>query len=118
MKPDQKKEFAEYMRAKEKVVGSVDPKELMFMQRILPGLERGDSIIAKDLGKNEFNGNDLKTYDPKDIDSKTAASIYLNICKLNNDYTITNQDILEDLKGQIRKAESGNKLPKIFVVKL
>ena len=70
----QKKEYAEYLRAKEKVVGGVDPKELMFMQRILPGLERGDSIIAKDLGKNEFTGNDLKTYNPKDIDSKTAAS--------------------------------------------
>jgi subtilisin family serine protease len=114
MKPDQKKEFAEFMRAKEKVVGSVDPKELMFMQRILPGLERGDSIIAKDIGKNEFNGNDLKTYSPKDIDSKTAASIYLNICKLNNDYSITNQDILEDLKGQIRKGEAGNEAPQDF----
>src|SRR6476469_1472569 len=45
MSPDQEKEFAEYLRAKEKIVGSVDPKELMFMQRILPGLERGDSII-------------------------------------------------------------------------
>ena len=28
--------------------------------------------------------------------------------------TITNQDILEDLKGQIRKAESGNKPPEDF----
>ena len=113
MNPDQKKEFEEFIEQR-KSCGSVDPKELMFMQRILPGLERGDSIIAKDLGKANFSGNDLKTYDPKDIDSKTAASIYLNICKLNNDYEITNQDILEDLKGQIRKAESGNKPPEDF----
>jgi subtilisin family serine protease len=114
MSPDQEKEFAEYMRAREKIVGSVDPKELMFMQRILPGLERGDSIIAKDLGKTEFDGTDLQTYEPKDIDSKTAAAIYLNICKLNNDYAISNKDILEDLKGQIRKAEAGNKPPDDF----
>jgi subtilisin family serine protease len=114
MNPDQKKEFDEYMRAKEKVVGSVDPKELMFMKRILPALERGDSIIGKDLGKTTFTGNDLKSYTPKDIDSKTATSIYLNISKLNNDYTITNQDILDDLKGQIRKAESGNTPPEDF----
>ena len=114
MSPDQEKEFAEYLRAKEKIVGSVDPKELMFMQRILPGLERGDSIIAKDLGKTEFDGTDLQTYEPKDIDSKTAAAIYLNICKLNNDYAISNKDILEDLKGQIRKAEAGNKPPADF----
>ena len=114
MSPDQEKEFAEYLRAKEKIVGSVDPKELMFMQRILPGLERGDSIIAKDLGKTEFDGTDLQTYEPKDIDSKTAAAIYLNICKLNNDYAISNKDILEDLRGQIRKAEAGNKPPADF----
>ena len=114
MQPGEKKEYAEYMRAKEKVVGSVDPKELLFMQRILPGLERGDSVIARDLGKNVFTGDDLKTYDPKDIDSKAAASIYLNISKLNNDYSITNQDILEDLRGQIRKAEAGNKPPRDF----
>ena len=114
MKPEQKKEFEEYLRAKEKVVGSVDPKELMFMQRILPTLEKGDSIIAKDLGKTTFSGNDLKSYTPKDADSKTASAIYLNISKLNNDYDITKQDILDDLKGQIRKAESGNKAPEDF----
>ena len=114
MKPEQKKEIEEYLRAKEKVVGSVDPKELMFMQRILPTLEKGDSIIAKDLGKTTFSGNDLKSYTPKDADSKTASAIYLNISKLNNDYDITNQDILDDLKGQIRKAESGSKAPEDF----
>ncbi|MEP7144258.1 MAG: S8 family serine peptidase [Ferruginibacter sp.] len=114
MNADQKKEYAEYIRAKEKIFGTVDPKELVFMQRILPGLERGDSVIAKDLGKTEFTGNDLKDYEPKDFDSKTAASIYLNICKLNNDYSISNDDILEDLRGQIRKGEAGNKAPVDF----
>lgn len=115
MKPDQKREVADYIRAKEKTMGSVlDPKELKFMQQILPRLESGDSIIAKDLGKGEFNGNDLKTYDPKDIASKTTASIYLSMCRANNDYTITNQDILEDLKTQIRKAESATTPPEDY----
>ncbi len=114
MNSEEKEEYSEYLRAKEKVVGSVDPKELIFMKRILPGLERGDSIIAKDLDKTEFTGEDLKTYDPKDIDSKTAASIYLNICKLNNDFDISNKDILDDLRGQIRKADAANTPPKNF----
>jgi subtilisin family serine protease len=114
MKPEQRKEVDEYLRAKDKVIGTVDPKELLFMQRILPPLQRGDSIIAKDLGKTEFNGNDLKGYTPTDIDAKTAVSIYLNICKLNNDYNISNTDILDDLKGQIRKGESANTPPEDF----
>ncbi|KAA9034349.1 S8 family serine peptidase [Ginsengibacter hankyongi] len=114
MKPEERKEVDEYLRAKDKVIGSVDPKELLFMQRILPPLQRGDSIIAKDLDKTSFTGNDLKTYRPTDVDAKTATSIYLNICKLNNDYDITNTDILEDLKGQIRKGEAGNTPPEDF----
>ncbi len=114
LNPQQKLEVADYLRAKDKVVGGTDPKELMFMKRILPGLERGDSIIAKDLGKVEFTGNDLKSYEPKDIDAKTASSIYLSISKLNDNYDISNQDILDDLRGQIRKGESANNPPEDY----
>ncbi|MDQ6903935.1 MAG: S8 family peptidase [Bacteroidota bacterium] len=105
MTTDQRKEVDEYIRAKDKVVGASDPQELLFMQRILPALQRGDSIIAKDLNKKIFSGNDLKTYTPETADSKTAAAIYLNICKMNKDYDITNTDILEDLHNQIKKGE-------------
>lgn len=109
-----KAEYATYLKAKENVVGAVNPAELLMMQRILPVLERGDSIISKDLGKTEFNGNDLKTYTPSAPDSKTATAIYLNISKLNDSYDITNEQILEDLKGQLRKAESANTPPEDY----
>lgn len=114
MNADQRKQVDEYIRAKDKIVGSVDPKELMFMKKILPMLQRGDSVIAKDLGKKEFSGNDLKTYSSNDIDAKTASNIYLNICKMNSDYEITNTDILNDLEGQIRKADAADAPPENF----
>ncbi len=114
LKTEQKQEIADYLRAKDKVVGGTDPKEVIFMKRILPGLERGDSVIAKDLGKTEYTGKDLKLYDPKNTDAKTAASIYLSIAKLNDNYDISNQDILDDLKGQIRKGESANTPPENY----
>ncbi len=110
----QKEQYRTFLRAKDKVVGSVDPTEFLMMKRILPGLERGDSIIAKDLGKAEFNGNDLKTYSPALPDAKMATAIYLNIAKLNNSYDITNQQVLDDLKGQIRKGESASTPPEDF----
>ena len=109
-----KVEYATYLKAKENVVGAVNPAELLMMQRILPVLERGDSIISKDLGKTEFNGNDLKAYTPSAPDSKTATAIYLNISKLNDSYDITNEQILDDLKGQLRKAESANTPPEDY----
>ncbi|MEO7961512.1 MAG: S8 family peptidase [Ginsengibacter sp.] len=112
--PEKKVEILEYLRAKDKIVGATDQKELFFMKRILPGLEKGDSIIAKDLGKTEFTGNDLKEYSPKEPDAKTASSIYLNISKLNDNYDISNEDILNDLRGQIRKGESAVTPPENF----
>jgi subtilisin family serine protease len=107
----EKSEVREYIRATEKTIGASDPKELFFMKRILPNLEKGDSIIAKDLGKTEFTGKDLKSYVSSDVDAKTAASIYLNIAKLNDNYDISNEDILNDLRGQIRKAEAASTPP-------
>jgi subtilisin family serine protease len=95
-------------------VGSVDEGELMMMKRILPGLERGDSIIAKDLGKTEFTGKDLKTYTPTLPDSKMATAIYLNMAKANDNYDISNQDILGYLRGQVRKGESASTPPEDF----
>lgn len=106
MNEAQRHQVREYLLAKSKVVTDVNPKELDFMKRILPRLENGDSVIAKDLGKTEFSGDDLKSYNSNNIDAKTAANIYLNICKLNNDYSIKNTDILQDLRSQIRKADA------------
>lgn len=114
MDDSQKAEYATYLRAKKEVLGAVDPTEFLMEQRILPVLQRGDSIIAKDLGKKEFDGNDLKLYNPTVDDAKTATAIYLNISKLNDNYEITNNDILDDLKGQIRKGESASTPPEDF----
>jgi subtilisin family serine protease len=111
---EDKKDYATFLRAKDKVVGSVDPTEFLMMQRILPGLEKGDSIISKDLGKTEFTGNDLKTYDPTLPDAKMARMIYLNMAKANNNYDISNSDILGFLRGEVRKGESANTPPEDF----
>lgn len=110
----EKAEYATYLRAKESVVDNVNPAEMLMMQRILPGLKRGDSIIAKDLGKAEFDGNDLKTYTPTLPDAKTATALYLNMSKMNDNYDITNKQILGYFEGQIRKAEAASTPPENF----
>ncbi len=103
-----------FLKAKEKIVDEVNPAEALMLERLLPTLEKGDSIIAKDLGKTEFDGNDLKGYKPAQLESKTAASIYMNIQRMNNSNDITNQQILDNLRGEIRKASSATTPPKDF----
>lgn len=107
----QKREYALFLRAKGDVMKGPEPAELLQMERILPLLERGDSIIRKDLGKSEFTGNDLKTYMSENRDARIAANIYLNMAEMNKNFDITNTDILQFFKGEIRKAEAASTPP-------
>jgi subtilisin family serine protease len=114
LKGDEKNEAITFLKAKEKVLGGIDPTEMLMVQRILPVLERGDSIIAKDLGKTEFDGNDLKAYTPTQRDATVARMLYLDLSKANDNYEISNQDILGYYRGQVRKAEAANTPPEDF----
>lgn len=111
---EEKKEGVTFLKAKKAVVGDVNPAEILVMKRILPMLEEGDSIIAKDLGKKEFNGHDLKNYSSQNRQALGAASLYRSIQESNHSDDITNKQILDDLKGQIRKASSADTPPKDF----
>ncbi|MEP7080884.1 MAG: S8 family peptidase [Ginsengibacter sp.] len=106
-----KDEAVMFLKAKNKVVGDVNPAEVMMLRRIEPVLKKGDSIIQKDLGKTEFNGTDLLSYNPTSMEAKTAAAIYMNIAKLNKSNDITNKQILDDFEGQLRKADAANTPP-------
>lgn len=110
----EKKEYDIYLRTKKDVVGQVDVDEITFLKQMLPMLRKGDSVIAKDLGKPEFNGNDLKDYQPLDVNAGKAKGLYLNICKANDNYEITNQQILEDIESEIGKGEAAEAPPKEY----
>jgi subtilisin family serine protease len=114
MNDAEKAEYATYLRAKDAVTKGVDPAQLLQMERILPVLEKGDSVIAKDLGKKEFTGKDVQGYTSDDPDAKIAAAIYLNMAKANNSYDITNTDIINYLRGEIRKGEAASTPPEDF----
>jgi subtilisin family serine protease len=111
---DQKAEYATYLKAKDAVTNGIDQAQLLQMQRILPVLEKGDSVIAKDLGKKEFLIKDVKGYTSDYQDAKIATAIYLNIGKGNNNYDISNQDILNELRGEVRKGEAAFTPPEDF----
>ncbi|MGN6601019.1 MAG: S8 family serine peptidase [Ginsengibacter sp.] len=114
MNAAEKAQYAEYLRARDAVNDGVNPAELLQMERILPVLERGDSVIRHDLGKDEFTGNDLKGYTSDNRDARIATAIYLNMAQANKNYDISNTDILQFLKEQIRKGEAASTPPKDF----
>ena len=115
MPANEKAEAAMYLKAKEKIGRTkIDQTELLFMKQILPKLEKGDSVIAKELNKSEFNCADLDNYSPTDINAKNAKFLYLGLCKLNGNDSITNKQILEDLQDQIKKGDALETAPKNY----
>jgi subtilisin family serine protease len=112
MSDEEKAEYATYQRAKDEVFKGINFSELLQLQRILPVIEKGDSAIAKDLGKSNFKIEDVKGYTSNYQDAKIAAAIYMNIGNGNNNYDISNQDILSELRGEVLKGEAASAPPK------
>lgn len=109
-KEDQKT-YEMWSRAKQDVIGEVDLSLLEKYQQIEKDMVAGDSIIQVDLKKKEYNCKDLEGYNPTSFNAQKLKQTMTYICSLNKNNDITNEQILEDLQGEIRKMESAEKAP-------
>ena len=114
LSPSDKKSYAMYQKAKEKVVGEVNESEIGYLKMLYPKFLAGDSVLRKELGKDEYNGEDLKANNTIDANGKMAKGLILNISKANNSYEITNTQLLDEIGGQLRKAEAATVAPKAY----
>jgi subtilisin family serine protease len=104
--------YETWKRAKADVVDNVDPNQLAQAKFVFNKLKPGDSSIRADLKKEEYNGHDLQSYNPTNADAATTKKIILGICAMNNNnLDITNQQLLDELEGELRKAETVNTPP-------
>ena len=111
---DDTKEYKMWLKAKFDIVGDVNPLEVIQVKRMYKDLKIGDSIIRKDLGKEEYNCKDLASYIPTSDKSKKVKSILTNICKANDNEDISNVMILDELEGDINKFEAVDRAPKDY----
>ncbi len=109
-----KAEYATYLKAKDKVVGGVNKEEIAFIKQLLPKFMAGDSILRKELGKEEYSGKDLQGFTPKEPSAGRIKDLILSICKQNNSYDITNNQLIDDINGQLRKADAAENAPKEY----
>ena len=106
-----KKEFADFERAKQKTVGDVDPQQSKQIEFMYVKVVKGDSVIRKEIGKSSYTSVDMEPYKPTDADAKMTKAILINISKANNSTDITNEQLIEELSGELRKSESATKAP-------
>jgi subtilisin family serine protease len=106
--------YRTWKRAEKDVVKGVDMNEVFFLKKMYPNFKSGDSVIAKDLNKTEYNGKDLESYTPSSKSAEIAKNIILSISKANNSFDITNVQLLDELEGQLRKADAADAAPKDY----
>ncbi|HEV7622213.1 MAG TPA: S8 family peptidase, partial [Flavisolibacter sp.] len=103
-----------WLRAKNAVINGVDLNELLIIKRLYPALQKGDSLIAKDLNKTEYTGKDMQSYTPTSSDATMTKNILLSICQANKNYDISNKQLLEEIEGQMRKGDAIDNAPKDY----
>jgi subtilisin family serine protease len=107
----EKDEYELFKKAEQVIVGNINPQEISFMKKLLPGFLKGDAVIAKDLGKVEYNCTDLEKYTSTDSDAKRTRAFLIQLCKGNGSDDITNKQIIDEFEGQIRKADAAENAP-------
>ena len=111
---DEKKEYTMWLKAKFDIVGEINPLEVIQVRRMYKDLKLGDSVIRKDLGKEEYNCKDLAAYSAGNDKAKKVKAILTNICKGNDNEEISNVMILDELEGDINKFEAVDRAPKEY----
>ena len=111
---DEKKEYTMWLKAKFDIVGEINPLEVIQVRRMYKDLKLGDSVIRRDLGKEEYNCKDLAAYSAGNDKAKKVKAILTNICKGNDNEEISNVMILDELEGDINKFEAVDRAPKEY----
>ena len=110
----EKNEFSLFKKTQKKIVGDINPEEIAFIKKMMPVFLKGDSVISKELGKKEYNCTDLEKYTTTNADAKKTKLFLLQLCKGNGTDDITNNQIIDEFDGQLRKAESANHAPEDY----
>jgi cell wall-associated protease len=102
-----REDYAMWMKAKKKIMGdgSDDGVDLLMLKRVVNACIKSDSVIQAAIGKKEYSGNDLDSFESKDIEVKTAKSVLLYLFKENHIMDMTNTTFISDFSDQADREE-------------
>lgn len=104
--------YTMWAKAKNDVTKGVDMSSILMVKRIFNEVKRGDSVIAKDLGKSVYSVKDLQSYNPTVKEAQAFKNILVGTAASNNNNTdITNKNLIDEIEAELSKAESVNTAP-------
>ncbi len=103
-----------YKKAQQEIVGDVDQVELSFMKKMLPLFKEGDSVIMKEMAKEEYTCTDLEKYNSTNSKANFVKMYMDELCKQNGTVEISNSDIKGQFEAKMKKAEAAEIAPEEF----
>lgn len=104
---EDKDDYRMWVKAKKTVMGDGTESgfDLLMLHRALSASLKSDSILQKAMGKIEYTGNDLDTFQTSNPESKSAKSVILYLFKANKIMDMTNKAFLSDFSEQVDQEE-------------
>lgn len=85
--------------------GAESVEDLLILQRALTACVKSDSVLQKAMGRTEYTGNDLDSFEAKNSESRNAKSVFLYLFKAYKIMDMTNRAFLSDFTEQVDQEE-------------
>ncbi|MBS1660996.1 MAG: S8 family peptidase, partial [Bacteroidetes bacterium] len=118
LSPDDKENYHMWLKAKKTILGEgpEGPVDMMMLHEALKRSIMSDSVLILEMGKQEFTGNELDTFQTKSTESKKAKAWFLYLFRANKIMDMTNKAFISDFTEQVdqedRKAAAKTNPPK------
>ncbi|MES1159154.1 MAG: hypothetical protein ABUM51_00210, partial [Bacteroidota bacterium] len=107
LSPEDLDNYRMWVKARRTVMGdgAESGVDLLILHRALSACIKSDSILQVAMGKPEYTGNDLDTFQTGSPESKSAKSVFLYLFKANKIMDMTNKAFLSDFSEQVDQEE-------------
>jgi cell wall-associated protease len=114
---DDAENYQMWLKAKKRLMGdgSDNTADLALLKRVLSASVISDSVLQNAIGKKEYTGNELDTFQVTTPDTKRAKEIMMFSFRENKIMDVTNKAFLNDfneyVNAQEKKSEAKEKAP-------
>lgn len=104
---EDKENYRMWTKARKTIMGDGTESgvDLVILHRALAACVKSDSILQQAMGKVEYTGNDLDTFQTRTSETRSAKSVFLYLFKANKIMDMTNKAFLSDFTEQVDQEE-------------
>jgi subtilisin family serine protease len=120
LSPADKDNFHMWQKARRTVMGDGTDAgiDLVMLHKALTASIRNDSVLQLAMGKPEYTGNDLDTFETRTTEARNAKAVFLYLFKANKIMDMSNKTFLSEFSEQVdqeeRKASAKENPPKNY----